>query len=66
LEGKKGVIGKLQEARLHPLKRHDSLRLAEIVEDEGEGVGREIVALVGAMERAAIGLIWPSAEADAN
>ena len=56
------VIEKLQEAQLHPLKRHDSFRLSEIVEDEGEGIGSAIVNLVESMERAAIGLIWPRME----
>ena len=62
VEGKVSVIEKLQEAQLHPLKRHDSSRLSEIVEDEGEGIGSAIVNLVESMERAAIGLIWPRME----
>lgn len=59
VEGKVDVIEKLQEAQLHPLKRHDSSRLSEIVEDEGEGIGSVIVNLVDSMERMAIERIWP-------
>lgn len=62
IEGKLNVIEKLQEAQLHPLKRHDSSRLSEIVDDEGEGIGGEIVDLVNSMERAAIERIWPLLE----
>ena len=63
VKGNVGVIKKLQEAELHPLKRHDSFRLSEIVDDEGKGIGGEIIKLVESMERAAIGLIWPQSEA---
>jgi hypothetical protein len=62
VKGNVSVIKKLQEAELHPLKRHDSFRLSEIVEDEGKGIGGEIKELVESMERAAIGLIWPKLE----
>lgn len=62
VNGNVTVIKKLQEAELHPLKRHDSFRLSEIVDDEGKGIGGEIVELVESMERAAIGLIWPQSE----
>ena len=62
IEGKVSVIEKLQEAQLHPLKRHDSSRLSEIVDDEGEGIGSDIVDLVKSMERAAIERIWPLLE----
>jgi hypothetical protein len=61
VKGNVSVINKLQEAQLHPLKRHDSLRLSEIV-NEGKGIGDEIVELVESMERTAIGLIWPQLE----
>ena len=66
IEGKAGVIEKLQEAQLHPLKRHDSSRLSEIVEDEGGGIGGDIVDLVNSMERMAIERIWPLPETDVN
>ncbi|GAB7330154.1 hypothetical protein MBLNU13_g01829t1 [Cladosporium sp. NU13] len=62
IEGNVSVIEKLQEAQLHPLKRHDSLRLSEIVDDEGEGIGGDIVDLVNSMERVAIERIWPLLE----
>lgn len=62
IEGNVSVIEKLQEAQLHPLKRHDSLRLSEIVDDEGEGIGDDIVYLVNSMERVAIERIWPLLE----
>jgi hypothetical protein len=62
IEGNVSVIEKLQEAQLHPLKRHDSSRLSEIVDDEGEGIGGDIVDLVNSMERAAIERIWPLLE----
>jgi GTPase SAR1 family protein len=62
VKGNVSVIKKLQEAELHPLKRYDSFRLSEIVEDEGKGIGAEIKELVESMERAAIGLIWPKLE----
>jgi hypothetical protein len=61
VKGNVSVISKLQGAQLHPLKRHDSFRLSEIV-NEGNGIGDEIVELVEAMERTAIGLIWPQLE----
>lgn len=59
VEGKVNVIEKLQEAQLHPLKRHDSSRLSEIVEDEGEAIGSVVVDLVDSMERMAVERIWP-------
>jgi len=62
VKGNVSVIKKLQEAELHPLKRHDSLRLSEIVDDEGKGIGGEVKKLVESMERTAIGLIWPKLE----
>lgn len=66
VEGKVSVIEKLQEAQLHPLKRHDSSRLSEIVDDEGEGIGEKIVDLVKSMERTAIERIWPLLETGLN
>jgi hypothetical protein len=51
------VITKLHDARLHPLKRHDSRRLSEIV--NADYVSDEIVDLVTSMEHAALESIWP-------
>jgi ankyrin repeat protein len=51
------VIAKLREARLHPLKRHDSRRLSEIV--NADYISDEIVDLVTSMEHAALEGIWP-------
>jgi ankyrin repeat protein len=51
------VIEKLREARLHPLRRHDSRRLSEIV--NADYISDEIVDLVTSMEHAALEDIWP-------
>lgn len=51
------VIEKLQDAQLHPLKRHGSWRLSEIV--DGREFVQEIVDLVKSMERSALARIWP-------
>jgi hypothetical protein len=60
LSGNVSVIEKLQEAQLHPLKRHGSWRLSEIVDGmEAGSVAEEIVEKVKAMQRAALGRIWP-------
>lgn len=57
LEQNVSVIEKLQDAQLHPLKRHGSWRLSEIV--KGRDVVEEIVELVKSMERSALARIWP-------
>lgn len=62
LAGNVSVIKELEEAQLHPLKRHDSFRLSEILADQGGRVGSDIVNLVESMERAAIERIWPLSE----
>jgi hypothetical protein len=54
------VIEKLQEARLHPLRRHNSLRLSEIV--NSHDISDEIVDLVTSMEHAALERIWPAGD----
>jgi hypothetical protein len=64
LAGNVSVIKKLEEAQLHPLKRHDSFRLSEILADQGGRVGSDIVELVESMERVAIERIWPLLETD--
>jgi ankyrin repeat protein len=51
------VIEKLREARLHPLRRHGSRRLSEIV--DVDYISDEIVDLVTSMEHAALEGIWP-------
>jgi len=57
LAGNVSVINKLEEAQLHPLKRHGSWRLSEIV--EGRGIMEGMVDLVKNMELSALGRIWP-------
>jgi ankyrin repeat protein len=54
------VIEKLREARLHPLRRHDSRRLSEIV--NADYISDEIADLVTSMEHAALERIWPAGD----
>jgi hypothetical protein len=61
LAGNTNVIEKLEEAELHPLKRHGSWRLSEIV--EGHGIMEGMVDLVKSMEFSALGRIWPRMDA---
>lgn len=55
------VIEKLQDAQLHPLKRHDTRRLSEIV--NADYMSDEIVDFVTSMEHSALARIWPTQDA---
>lgn len=62
LAGNVSVIEKLQDAQLHPLKRHNSWRLSQIVDMEDGSVVDEIVEMVKTMQLSALERIWPRAK----
>lgn len=59
---KTSVIRKLHDAQLHPLKRHDSSRLSEIVQPGY--IDDEVRDLVASMEHTALERIWPACDTD--
>lgn len=55
------VIEKLHNAQLHPLKRHGSSRMSEIV--QAGYIGDEVKDLVASMQHTALERIWPACDA---
>lgn len=52
------IINRLHDAQLHPLKRHETSRISEIV--RAGDIADEVKELVAAMEHGALQRIWPS------